>query len=691
MQLEEINDIFSEITVINRTENRFQGAFKLYAVTKSEARASINIVQKRETTQESYISIRVQKEKDIKSSIRITYADTSDMIGTIQTVSNIDFPCFIEVPIHNRFQGSFTLLSAPVKTVALSPISDAMTRSREDLRSINYGDLRTMLIGKVTDESYQSFLQFGDLKKSIPDLNIIKKAKLRLYYSGTTLENANIKLSQPNTFWYEMGITDLNKPHSTEILNDTDYVINIKEKYIEFDFFDVVKRWQDNELDNNGLIISTEDDIFYTLFTRESNKPPKLIVEYITTEVYSTGRSDKWGTVFVYGKGHKDLSAKINVHSDIGFDWRKATIYVHRYEDPVEHNMNATITVSKPSLKSTMFIKIRKESEQEATIRVTNQKYEFYKSDLTINRPDLTSVIEIYGNSFMNSAITIRRQEANFVDAKMNVNQPDLVSSLEVSIYKKISDYIDSAITIRTGEKYSDIVSKVITNHPDLKSSIDVYGNTFLSSIISIRSPIKERTFDAHTIVSHPDIRSFIEVSPYRKVSSNINGHISVRTEEQYEDIESNIVINRPHTEGFIKVRGIKDSYLSSIIDVMQNTNQDALITINRPDLTSSITVKEFKDLASTIYIRYQSDVNATIDIKQISEITGTINIKQFIELLGEISVNSPDVEGILNVRVQGEKNLESVLMVKKRFVSDMNSIITISGGSRNRNMIIMF
>lgn len=652
MQLEEINDIFSEITVINRTENRFQGAFKLYAVTKSEIEASINIVQKRESTQESYISIRVQKEKDITSSIRITYANTSDMIGTIQTVSNIDFPCFIEVPIHNRFQGSFTLLSAPVKTVALSPNSDAMTRSREDLRSINYGDLRTMLIGKVIDEGYQSFLQFGDLKKSIPDLNIIKKAKLRLYYSGM-LEHANIKLSQPNTFWYELGITDLNKPHSIEILNDNEYINNTKEKYIEFDFFDVVKRWQDKKLDNNGLIISTEDDKFYTFFTRESNRPPQLIVEYITTEVYSTGRSDRESTIFIYGKKHKDLPAKINVHSDIGFDWRKATIYVHRYEDPVDHDVSAQITVSKPSLKSNILVKIRKESERDATIRVTNQKYEFYKSDLTINRPDLNSVIDVYGNSFMNAAITIRRQDDSPLVSNMNINQPDLVSMLEVSIYKKKNDYIDSSIAIRTLEKYDDIASGIITNIPNLPS--------------------------------------YITVSMYTKQNEEKKAFVSVRTKEQYYDIESSIVVNKPDIQGFIKVKGIKDAYISSTIDVMQNTNQASFIAINRPDLTSFITIKEFKDLTSTIYVRYQSDINATIDIKQISQISGTINIKRFIEILGELSVNRPDLEGILNVRVQGETDLDSILMVKKRFVSDVSSVITVSGGSRNRNMIIMF
>jgi hypothetical protein len=450
-----------------------------------------------------------------------------------------------------------------------------------------------------------------------------------------------------------MGITDLNKPHRIEVLNDNDYVNNIKEKYIEFDFYNVVKRWQDKELENNGLITGTEADKFYTFFTRESNRPPQLIVEYITTETYSTGRSDRQSTIFIYGKKHKDLSAKINVHSDIGFDWRKATIYVHRYEDPVDHDISAKIIVSKPSLKSNMMVKIRKESERDATIRITNQIVKLYESDLTINRPDLNSVIDVYGNSFMDATITIRRQDDSPLVSNLNVNHPDLVSKLEVSIYKKKDHYIDSTIAIRTLEKYDDIASEITTNIPNLPS--------------------------------------YITVSMYKKKNEEKKAFFSVRTKEQYYDIKTNIVVNNPDIIGFIKVKGIKDAYISSTIDVMQNTNQDSFITINRPDTIGFITIKEFKDLTSTMYVRYRTDINATIDIKQISQISGTINIKRFIEILGKLSVNKPDLEGTLNVRVQGETDLDSMLMVKKRFVSDMSSIITVSGGSRNRNMIIMF
>lgn len=352
--MDEINDISSTIIIKNRLSNRMQGSFTLFRPAEDFLDSSIIIMQHNGDDLRSTISVKVEKYVDVDSIIDIKYRGNSNTEAEIEAIAANYMNASIEVRPHNQMFGKFMLMEAPKVNVKLSPMADATTRSRDDLRTINYGDTRSMLTGKSPDEDFGAFIQFNDLYKAIPDLKYIESAKLRLYYA-TFIEGGNLELHQPNTIWRELGVTDANKPHSVELLNDK-YSINTIERYIEFDVFDIAKRWQSGSLDNYGFIISTSDDSRYTFFTRESDKSPELIINYITSQVYSIGRSELESSIFIYGRGNSDLSAKLIVDSDIGIDNLESSLYVHRAADFLPNDLSAKIVGSKPDLFSKLTV-----------------------------------------------------------------------------------------------------------------------------------------------------------------------------------------------------------------------------------------------------------------------------------------------------------------------------------------------
>ncbi|WP_405169276.1 DNRLRE domain-containing protein [Paenibacillus sp. FSL H3-0286] len=594
--MDEINDISSTIIIKNRLSNRMQGSFTLFRPAEDFLDSSIIIMQHNGDDLRSTISVKVEKYVDVDSIIDIKYRGNSNTEAEIEAIAANYMNASIEVRPHNQMFGKFMLMEAPKVNVKLSPMADATTRSRDDLRTINYGDTRSMLTGKSPDEDFGAFIQFNDLYKAIPDLKYIESAKLRLYYA-TFIEGGNLELHQPNTIWRELGVTDANKPHSVELLNDK-YSINTIERYIEFDVFDIAKRWQSGSLDNYGFIISTSDDSRYTFFTRESDKSPELIINYITSQVYSIGRSELESSIFIYGRGNSDLSAKLIVDSDIGIDNLESSLYVHRAADFLPNDLSAKIVGSKPDLFSKLTVQKRTFSDLESTITVGVRTMTEIISGIGVSNPDMDSVLTVDPNMSLASLITVYKPTLEYLDSSIVSNVPDLFSTITVSKYKKAENELESTLIVKSGEE-SNIDSIISVSRRDIEGSITirVQEDTELSGYIQVPD---RYDFDSILGYSHPDMASVLTV----KYADFMDSQIYVKDKEYLDSIID--VKNITEMSGFLMVKAFDQI--------------DGELAANNPDLFGTILprVAGDNDLVSQMLIKKRnvSDLNSYISVR---------------------------------------------------------------------------
>lgn len=573
-----------------------QGSFTLFRPAEDFLDSSIIIMQHNGDDLRSTISVKVEKYVDVDSIIDIKYRGNSDTEAEIEAIAANYMNASIEVRPHNQMFGKFMLMEAPKVNIKLSPIADATTRSRDDLRTINYGDTRSMLTGKSPDEDFGAFIQFNDLDKAIPDLKYIESAKLRLYYATFT-EGGNLELHQPNTIWRELGVTDANKPHSVELLNDK-YSINIIERYIEFDVFDIAKRWQSESLDNYGFIITTSDDGRYTFFTRESDKSPELIINYITSQVYSIGRSELESSIFIYGRGNSDLSAKLIVDSDIGIDNLESSLYVHRAADFLPNDLSSKIAGSKPDLFSKLTVQRRTFSDLESTITVGVRTMTEIISEIGVSNPDMDSVLTVDPNMSLASLITVYKPTLEYLDSSIISNAPDLFSTITVSKYKKAENEIESTLIVKSGEE-SNIDSIISVSRRDIEGSIiiRVQEDTELSGYIQVPD---RYDFDSILGYSHPDMTSVLTV----KYADFMDSQIYVKDKE--------------YLDSLIDVKNISE--MSGFLMVKAFDQIDGELAANNPDLFGTILprVAGDNDLVSQMLIKKRnvSDLNSYISVR---------------------------------------------------------------------------
>lgn len=600
--MDEVFDISSEIIVKSKLSNRLGGSFILYRSLDEDLESTVLIKKPSGSDLNSILSIRTKHELNLDAAIDIKYRGNDDIDSEILAIAADFLDSIIEVRPHNQMFGKFELLEAPRVQVKMPPIADSTTRSRPDFQMINYGDARSMLTGKSSEEEFSSFIQFANFEASVPDLKYLESAKLRLYYISFPT-SSNLELHQPNTIWRELGITHANQPYSVELLKDQ-YVINTKERYVEFDVLDIALKWQEKSLDNFGFIIKTSDGNSLSFFTRESDHSPLLIIDYITSQVYSIGRSELEAGIFIHGKGHKDITGMITVKSDVGLEWLESSIYVHRKEDPLNEDRAALIAVNRREISSSLIIGIRRYDELESTIAVRNELQRSLPSSISISKPDLTSAITVDPNISLPSVMTVSRKECSQINATITINQRDLGAALEVSDYSREASDIKAEITV------------VSEREEFLESFLSVSRQDLSANIIA-------RVQDEH------DIDSVLEI-PY------------------YEDL-------------------------------------DGIIRASRPDLSSSITVKHISETDAFIEVKERNYLDSVVDVRNINELDSIIVAKQINETDTEIVISQPDLAGFLSPRVERIEELTASAMIRKRYVTDLDSFIAVRGrGNRN-------
>jgi hypothetical protein len=557
---EEFSDLIGEIYVI-APSNRMEGSFTLYRKETEDLSAVLVAAYRVNNDVECTVSVRVQNQADLSAILDIKYGNTSDIEATVLATSISAIDAVLYVPPHNRLLGSFELFGAPRKEVDLTPIADATTRSRIDKQMINYGDTQSMLVGtSIEGENFESFIDFGNISERIKDINKLESAKLRLYYNGSFAEGTDITLWQPDSIWRELGITYVNKPSPNELLVDN-YTVNRTKYYIEIDIIDVVNSWITNSRINYGLIMQSLSSHATYFNTRESDKPPTLHLQYITTENFSSGRADVDSTLFVYGRGYSDKSAIVNVTSNVGLSYLESILYVHQIKDPLFEDKESRIAFSKPDLFGQVRITYHDTDDLESTLTVLYSDLSDFESNLVISKPDLSSTLTVspYKHAFddLSSKLSVKARENSDYNAWLSISKPDLYGELKI-----------------VGRGYSD-----------LEAVVSVYEHAELES---------------HLFISKPDLYATIEV----KHSVDLESEIYVK---HYEYMESVVDV-------------LQKSDLEATIVAKVFSQIDGEVTVSRPDLGAYLypRVAGVSDLESFALIRQLdvADLAATIRIK---------------------------------------------------------------------------
>lgn len=663
------------IIYVKSPSNRFTSKYVLYVQDETNLESELIVAARKETVLASTISIKsTQQNKDISGNLNIMYRANNDLDSTIEAVAFTELESSINIRPHNRAQGRFELIEAPRTIIDLKPIGDATTRSRIDLQTINYGDTQRMMVGHDSVEEFESFVDFGDLKVAIPDLLYLEDANLRLYYTGTIKNGAKIEIYEPSTVWREYGITYANKPRSISLLADQ-YIINTTEKYVEINVFDILKHWQDGSLNNYGLVIKSPDDTPIYFNTRESTKPPILKVKYITSAVQSYGRAEVDSELFIYQAGKKDINSTLTVHSDIGLNYLEAALYVHRYEDPMLNELDSLLGVNRPDLYSSLTVGIRVDEEMDSSISVIESRITEMDTSFTTSSPDLASMFTVDPRMSLISEISIANRTYEEVSSEINFSKPDLSSYVEVSNYKRIRYDLNSEISIRN-EFFEDKDAFISISSPDLSGMVTIreQGLNEVDAFIDIPNLYYQ---DGFLSVSHPEITGELFIRGV--YDEDTEGYINVKA---YENYESFMGVSRPEINSVILIRSIGDSDMDSFIDVPAFEDNESIVTFSRPDLSSEIEVRYVAEQDGFIYIKDREYLDSVIDVRQISDMDSAIMVKQIADKETGIIISNPDLSGFLCPRVIGLHDIDGLVSIRKRDVSDMNSTLIIKGSS---------
>ncbi|MGN7411893.1 CBM96 family carbohydrate-binding protein [Paenibacillus sp. SAF-068] len=633
--------LLDSVIHIKSPENRFAAKYILYNQVDEELSSTLMAATRKLSEIVSSVSVRVRRSQELSNSLYVMYKSQGDLSATIQAASKVDLEGMLYVRPHNRAHGKYELLEAPRVTVNLKPVADATTRSQTHLQTLNFGDTQRMMIGRDEIEQFESFVHFGDLDNRIPDLLYMEEVKLRLYYTGTLAPEAHIELHQPDTLWREYGITHANRPQSIQLLSSS-YIINNAERYIEFDMMALLQMWREGILSNVGMIIQSSGNTPIYFNTRESSKPPVLQIKYITSQIYSIGRTEIGSDIFIYGAGRKDIASTLVVHSDIGLDWLKSQLYVHRYEDHMHHDIPQVIAVSRPDLDADLTVAKRIDADLDSNISIAESRTEERETWVVVSKPELHS---------------------QFITAI------------------RTTEDLDSNLAVRVGLDDEKTV-QIAVSHPDLPSVITVDRQMSLVSTLTI-SQLFHDGRDTSLMVSIPDLHASVEVSNYTKATSTLGSLLKVMYDDD-STVLSEIMVNKPDLNSVLQVRALDHDERAASLEIPYLEEQPGQVCISRPDVHSSIEIKYMDVLDGHISIKEREYLDGYLQVREWKDMQSKVDVRQIVDMATEMIISKPDLAAYVLPRVIANEELDSITSIRKRDASDLvTTVIVKSPGNQ--------
>jgi hypothetical protein len=531
--------------------------------------------------------------------------------------------------------GNFQLVEPPILTYNMPPLKDAFTRDYPDFAVMNFGTDPIMITGKGdyagTQENYSSFIHF-DIA-NFGARKIIKTAKLRLYYFDSQFDAGSIvELHEIAIPFSEQGITYYNQPAILNKLFDR-YTLNEVDKYIEFDITDFAKAVYNGTQVFNGFAIVTSENKQYKFYTKESSKSPQLTLTYIDQNINaSSGYFDMTADVTIQGVGRSDRDFNMTVKSMNGINTVDATMYVHKYVDPVPDDRDFDVTINNPHVNATATVSILTSSDMDMTTTVRNSKVSDRDFDVTISNPSISPDVFVKYRDTIDTDVTIRANANDDVDLDVTVSNPEVNATMNI-YFHDVGD-IDGQVFIR------------VQQNDDLTADVTVRNNV-------------ESVIDGTVIISNPTINTDVSIM----VSDNSYRDFTMTTRGIYfDDRDFDVTISNPEINLTAEV--VESKYIDLDMYVRQtvNDNVDSDVIINNPDINLDMTTRAYKEesIDTEVYIRVEDHNDIDVDV----------------------AISNPTIDASVMIPYHGTSDIDMSMTPRVRAVSDLSASVII--GSMN-------
>ncbi|MGE8038020.1 DNRLRE domain-containing protein [Lysinibacillus sp. NPDC093692] len=585
-EIQPVGHNFLETEIEVPPNNSFKAKYKLIAVGRTEQDVEIVARPLRESLKETELISRALGINTKDTYLNVMYRGNSDVYTEIQPIGYNFLEAEIEVPPHNRMWAVYEVQQPPIVTDIFNPTQDSFTREELAYQSINYGKNSSMVVGRSQEDIWRSFVQF-DLS-SINHSYVLKESYLRLYYKGIVPNNIKLEILNADSAWQENNITNLNKPNPIDLISNK-FTVNTEEGYIEFDVLEIVKDWVALEKINNGFIVRLSNETEFgqtTFYTRETIFPPKLVVKYFDSRIFSQGRSQHLTEIFAYRRKNSDKNTEITVDSVFSFRPINAEIYVHRKEVPLHFEELVEISASKPYVPTQIISAIR--DEHKIPIEISARKSrddDRYLAEIAVNRPSVlteissalrdTSIIDTIvavTKPSINVEITVPTHDKNQVDTEIEINEMwTSVVYTEINVAK---DKIPIEITPRVGRK-NNLQTVIYISKPKIEVEVEVKhrNDIWVEIEPNIKSDVLTEIF-----VSKPNIEVSVTV-------------------QRYNDSGTDTEIYVKYTSDVLTVIDTKSvSQVETIIDIKKVSQVDTEITVSRRKVETEITIPTWID-----------------------------------------------------------------------------------------------
>ncbi|WP_107839851.1 DNRLRE domain-containing protein [Metasolibacillus meyeri] len=588
---------------------------------------------------------RALRVNDRETYLNIMYRGNSDVLTEIQPIGYNNMFAELEVPPHNRMWALYEVQQPPIVTDVFNPTQDAATREAPAFESINYGANSSMVVGRTANDIWRSFVQF-DLSSINPSY-VLKETYLRLYYRGASPSHLKIEILNADSTWQEYNITSLNRPNPIDLIS-SDFINNEQAGYIEFDVLDIVKDWVALRKINNGFIIRLSNETEFgqtTFYTRETNKPPELIVKYYDSRIFSQGRSQHLTEIFIYNANESTVETEITVHSDYGFKRIETEIYVHRVEVPLDSDILTEIIVTKPYVNTEIIASIRKGNEVVTEINSRVSEERIKDVEITITKPYVDSEIYIkYVNAIL-TEITPRPMDKSLVITEITVSKP----SIPVEITPIIHDdsKIEAGITVTVPSIEAEIIVPIRNeNHIFVEiEALDIW-----TSIVPVEIFINKDAMP-------------IEITP--RVTNERN-------------LQTVIHVTKPKIEAEIEVKYRDDIWVEIEPNIKSDTMAEIIVSKPYIETSISVIVDEQSEHDAEIYVKYIDAVPTEIDAKAVHQIATEIDIKAVSQIVTELFVSRKIVLTEIMIPTWVDEDLPTVIEPRILMVNNTYAMIQV-------------
>lgn len=506
-------DLVSNLNI--SPKNKMYSKVKIVSVGESELNSSINIFNF----------------EDVNSNIDIYSDNVVDNIGWGTTIygnqkrSNLnilyrdEIQSVISIRAKNKMYSIVEISPPPTTTINNYSIKDSYVSKYA--QTMNFGDIHTILINK---EDYEAFIKF-DIS-NIPDQSIILSANLKLYNSEQVDEPINIDVYSVDSDWEEDSITWKNKPNGVSKISSS--VVD-KVGYISFDIKNEIIKWYNKEIENNGLLLKSDNDQLIRFHSKESENN-KVFVEIVfqNAYIYSFGKTSLNSNLNILYK--TDLNSKLIIPV---YDANRDLISNVEIFNP--DTIKSTISVIRENLSSTISVVQNDVNEIKSSIIIVNKDINDLDSLIQISKENLESNIFVLYKDDLNSIIDVVRVHEDDIPSLLKINRDNIYSSLYIN---HINDIFSSISVAR--EDISDLISKLNISREEILSQIDVWGSNSINSLITVsRMGIDQITSSIFVDEIKYDLESNL-IIPYKN-KDDIVSLIEIASTKY--DIESSLIV----------------------------------------------------------------------------------------------------------------------------------------------------